>query len=147
MPNNVVKDGQQIDRVSWKDVELGVSMIADALEEIFPNKKVSIYGIPRGGMIPAIMLVHLLEARGWTARFAADINHLMPSELHNILLLDEICDSGDTFRVLRQLYPMAKTATVFHRRGAKFTADYHAYEIFDDRWLEFPWEANDANSN
>jgi hypoxanthine phosphoribosyltransferase len=140
MPNNIAKDGQQIDQVSWEDVEMGVSMIADALEEIFLTKKVSVYGIPRGGMIPAIMLVHLLESRGWTARFAADLNHLMPNELHNIIVLDEICDSGDTFKVVTQLFPMAKTATVFHRESAKFTPDYYAYVMHDERWLRFPWE-------
>ncbi|MDX1409082.1 MAG: hypothetical protein R3330_13130 [Saprospiraceae bacterium] len=139
-----MKQGQVIDHVSWDDLEMGVTMIADAMEEMFSTKRVSVYGIPRGGMIPAIMLVHLLESRGWTARFAADLNHLMPNELHNIIVLDEICDSGDTFKVVKQLFPMAKTATVFHREDAGFKPDYHAYVMYDSRWLVFPWEVHNG---
>lgn len=145
MPNNVARNDQQVDKVSWEDIHMGVEMLAGWCEETFPDKKVSIYGIPRGGMIPAVMLVHLLESKGWSARFTADLNHLMPNELHNLVVIDEICDSGDTFKVIKQLFPMAKTATLFHREGAAFQADYHSYIMFDDRWLQFPWELISAD--
>jgi xanthine phosphoribosyltransferase len=70
----------------------------------------------------------------------------MPGELHKLVVIDEICDSGDTFKVIKQLFPMAKTATLFHREGAAFTADYHSYDIKSEAWLQFPWEVPNANS-
>lgn len=139
MPNNIVKPDQQIDHVTWKDITDGAFIIADWIQRTLGDNT-AIYGIPRGGTVPAVAIVHQLEARGLRARFTADLNHLMPSELHKLVVIDEICDSGDTFKVIKQLFPMAKTATVFHRKSAVFTADYHAYEVEDDRWLLFPWE-------
>ncbi|MHA2063137.1 MAG: phosphoribosyltransferase [Candidatus Thorarchaeota archaeon] len=138
MPNNVRKD-QKIDAVPWDDVVMGASMIADWIEEDVGDN-VAIYGIPRGGMVVAIAVMHQFEAKGLRARFAVALDHLMPSELHKLVVIDEICDSGDTFRVIKQLYPMARTATLCHRDGAKFKADYYAYSVMDDRWLQFPWE-------
>ncbi len=145
MPNNVVRQNQNIDVVVWETLTEGVRMIADWVEEVMDGDVV-IYGIPRGGMIPAIALVHQLEARGVKARFLADIYHITPTEFHKLVIIDEICDSGDTFRALKGLWPMARTATVYHRIGAKFIADYSAYQINDDRWLQFPWEVPNANS-
>lgn len=139
MPNNAIKKNQEIDVVSWEDFMMGVGLVADWIEADVGDG-VAIYGIPRGGMIPAIAVVHQLESRGLRARFAPDIHHLTPSELHKLVVIDEICDSGDTFKVLQQLFPMAKTATVFHRKTAEFTADYYAYVVEGDQWLQFPWE-------
>lgn len=138
MPNNIRKD-QKVDVVSWDDVVIRSRRIADWIEENVGDN-VAIYGIPRGGMIVAITVMHQFEAKGLRARFAVALDHLMPSELHKLVVIDEICDSGDTFKVIKQLYPMARTATLCHRHRAKFKADYHAYEVMDDRWLLFPWE-------
>ena len=145
MPNNVVRKDQEIDAVHWDSITAGAKLVAEWVKKTFGNK-VAVYGIPRGGMIPAIMVVHQLEAMGVEARYLADIYHVQPSELHSFVIIDEICDSGDTFRALKQLFPMAKTATLFHRIGAKFIADFHSFDIKDDRWLKFPWEASNDDS-
>jgi hypoxanthine phosphoribosyltransferase len=140
MPNNV-RQGQVIHQVTWEALTEGTMQISQWIEETIGDK-VSIYGIPRGGMIPAIMVVHQLEARGIQARFAADLNHLMPSELHKLVIIDEICDSGDTFKVVKQLFPFANTATVFRRHDATFEPNFVAQPVVPGKWLEFPWEIN-----
>jgi len=145
MPNNIVRTDQEVDLVHWDSIREGARKIACWIRDNLGDN-VAIYGIPRGGMIPTVMVVHQLESMGLRARLLADIYHVTASELHKFVIIDEICDSGDTFRALKQLFPMAKTATVFHRIGARFTADYHSYEIRDDRWLKFPWEVHDENS-
>jgi hypoxanthine phosphoribosyltransferase len=108
MPKNIIKPDQEIEVITWKDIANGACIIADWVQKNLGDN-VSIYGIPRGGTIPAIMMVHQLEARGLRARFTVDLNHLMPAELHKLVVIDEICDSGDTFKVIKQLFPMAKT--------------------------------------
>ena len=145
MPNNVKKPAQDIDKVAWATIKSGAYLIAAWIRDNIGDNAV-VYGIPRGGMIPAITITHQLEGMGLRARFLADIYAVTPPEIPKLVVVDEICDSGDTFRTLKQLFPMAKTATIFHRVGAKFTADYHPYTIDDDRWLRFPWEADDACS-
>ena len=140
MPNNVRQE-QEVQKVTWEVLHEGAMKITDWIEETIGDK-VSVYGIPRGGMIPAIMIVHQLEARGIKARFTADLNHLMPSELHKLVVIDEICDSGDTFRVVQTLFPFANTATVFRRSDATFKPSYVAYSVAPGKWLEFPWEIN-----
>ena len=143
MPNNVMRRDQQIVSVTWDQLQEGAIKIADWIEQEVGDK-VSIYGIPRGGLIPAVIVVHQLEARGITARFAATLDHLQPSELHKLVVIDEICDSGDTFKVIKQLFPMAITATVFSRLDSKFTPNYTAFPALDDKWLNFPWEVNNG---
>jgi len=139
MPSNVIKKDQEIDVVAWESVKLGSAHISEWIQKEV-GSDVVLYGIPRGGMVPAVTIAHHLEDQGVRVRLVPDIYHVLPSELHKLVIVDEICDSGDTFRVLKQLFPMAKTATLYHRIGAKFTADFHAFEINDDRWLQFPWE-------
>lgn len=140
MPNNVIRSDQSVQILGWEDVELCVRRIADWIQEEIGGN-VAIYGIPRGGMIPAIMLVHALEARGLKARFAPAIDHLLPSELHKLVVIDEICDSGDTIQVLKQLYPMCKTAVLYERADAKQgLTDFAAVILKNNQWLQFPWE-------
>jgi xanthine phosphoribosyltransferase len=138
MSNNV-QGNQNVTSVPWSDILTGVKKISKWIQEQVGND-VTIYGIPRGGMIPAITLVHELEARGCKARFVAAFDHLEDSDKHKLVIIDEICDSGDTFRIIKQLFPKAKTATVYHRVGASFMTDFHAFTVNDDDWLNFPWE-------
>ena len=64
----------------------------------------------------------------------------------NVLIVDDIVDSGDTIvevlKVLRQLYPDVtfKVASLFYKKSAKIAPDWYVQEA--ECWIEFFWSVD-----
>ena len=64
----------------------------------------------------------------------------------NVLIVDDIVDSGDTvievLRVLRQRYPEVtfKVASLFYKKSAKIAPNWYVHEA--DTWIEFFWSVD-----
>jgi len=64
---------------------------------------------------------------------------------NNILVVDDISDSGDTFieviKTLKNHYPdkCFQTAAVFYKPTSKFKPDFYFHET--EEWINFFWEA------
>jgi xanthine phosphoribosyltransferase len=64
----------------------------------------------------------------------------------NVLIVDDIVDSGDTLievlKVLHKVYPDVnfKTASLFYKKTAKIVPDWYVQEA--DRWIEFFWSVD-----
>jgi xanthine phosphoribosyltransferase len=62
----------------------------------------------------------------------------------NILIVDDISDSGETFlevlKKLKEKYPdkIFKTISIFYKPTSKFKPDYYFHETTE--WVEFFWE-------
>lgn len=129
-----------------------------------------VVGIARGGLFPAVMMSHyfdipmmsinlslrdgkVVQAVGWE-----DLTRHV-AEGKNILIVEDICDSGMTFRkvydeigISQENSPVefagwpdrVKTATLWHNVSQDlFDCDYVAREISraeDERWIIFPFE-------
>lgn len=87
-----------------------------------------IYGIPRGGVIPAVMLSHEL-----------DIPYLPIYDIRfpdNILVVDDVIDSGAACNhILSKNYIDVITLV---RKPWSPMCTFSAYET--DRWIVMPWE-------
>jgi xanthine phosphoribosyltransferase len=63
---------------------------------------------------------------------------------HNILIVDDISDSGETFiKVLNKLkekYPSKnfKTFSIFYKPSSKFQPDFYLHKT--EKWVKFFWE-------
>ena len=140
-----------------------------------------VVGITRGGLVPAVMISHLFdvplqtlkvslrgkvdtETNAWMAdeAFGYDYNitpDQYPKMRKNILLVDDINDTGATFEWIINDWqgccmPSNKAwDTVWHNNvrfavivenlSSNMTTDFNAIEINkseDDVWIEFPWE-------
>lgn len=89
-----------------------------------PDGLTGVYGIPRGGLIPAVMISHL---RGIP---------LLNAPCEGCVVVDDICDTG------RTLVPYADrylTATVYDTLSASVHPDISVY-LKHDAWIRFPWE-------
>ena len=114
--------------VSWWDM---VDLIKDLAEKIPFEVPLadSIYGIPRGGMIPAVWLSHetglpLVQTIG-----------------KNTLVVDDMTDSGVTMEKM----PGHWTAVLFHKPHTScFTPNVYSKLHEGDEWLVFPWEKSTA---
>ena len=68
------------------------------------------------------------------------------SEAKNVLIVDDIVDSGDTLievlKVLHKAYPTVnfKTASLFYKKSARIAPNWYVQEA--DRWIEFFWSVD-----
>jgi len=120
--------------IDWATVDSLINAIATKIHTDSPNIQ-HIYGIPRGGLIPAVLLSHKLGIP-------------LVQKLKNYsLIVDDISDSGNTLKeaVDRASHPMNNykymyTATLFERENTIFEPDYIGEHIKYNDWLVFPWE-------
>ena len=127
--------------MSWKWVDDQIEELAERLKD---KKLRYISGIPRGGLIPAIMLSHKLGVTYIPFDEAKKYGrHDIRFKNEDILLVDDICDSGVT---MKDYAPRFITATLCLRYISETIPEYYGEKIEDDRWLVFPWERNDSNT-
>lgn len=126
--------------MSWKWVDDQIAILADLLRDQ-PIKYVS--GIPRGGLIPAIMLSHKLGAEYLPfdkLQIAYKISRNQEKN-NEVLLVDDISDTGVTMNGYSETF---LTATLCVRFDSQTMPDVFGEKINDDRWLVFPWEQNNS---
>ena len=114
--------------VSWWDINDLVRDLAGKIPFEVPLAD-SIYGIPGGGLIPAVMLSHLTGLP------------LVQTIGENTLVVDDMTDSGVTMSKM----PGQWTATLFHKPHTSiFTPNVYSRLHEGDEWLVFPWEKSSA---
>lgn len=89
----------------------------------------SIYGIPRGGLIPAVVISHLTGIK------------LVTSEKEikkNTLIIDDLCDTGSTLKK----YKNNMTAVLFLSDQSKFQPTFFGQKIRSDVWIKFFFETD-----
>ncbi len=140
MPNNVkTKEQKKVD-IEYQYVHNNTWHALEKLRPKLPKHgTIVVYGIPRGGLIPATILSHVLEKERPT-RLVTSLDHLDPSDWHRLVIVDELVDSGDTIKSLKTRFPEAITVAIYQRYSAKYSADVVGHTIVNDDWLVFPWE-------
>tara|TARA_B100000768_G_C11039304_1_gene273508 strand:- start:200 stop:571 length:372 start_codon:yes stop_codon:yes gene_type:complete len=94
----------------------------------YPNID-SVMGLPRGGLVPAVMISHEL---GLPLVFLAG---------KNTLVIDDINDTGHTLDKAPGVYH----AVLHHKSTSKFTPNFYAKEVGAE-WLVYPWEREDSTA-
>ena len=113
---------------TWIQFESDCKKLAGLIKKS-GHKFNSIYGIPRGGLIMAVRLSHMLG---------------LPLIMHDsnigkeTLIVDDIADSGDTMIEFlgKKRYI---TATLFYNSTSKYTPTYFCRK--KNGWVVFPWES------
>ena len=122
-----------------------------------------IVAIGRGGFVPAVYLSHKLSLKNMATCFIdtysfdnkrkeLDIKDIdlskMPNigDAKNILVVDDIVDSGQTLFILNQwlnaLYSeiTVQYACLVYKPSATFSDVIYGFEHRGDSWVKFPWE-------
>lgn len=119
--------------ITWEYIDAAVENIAAQIQSSDYNIK-HVYGMPRGGLIPMVMLSHKLN-----------IPLFKPGMVINntTLVVDDICDSGTT------MYNYWKYGIPFTTIHTKLTASVQPtffYEVVGDDWIVYPWERADSKT-
>jgi len=114
--------------LSWDDVNDLVDILCEKIITEQPNID-SVFGLKRGGLIPAVMVSHKLGLP-WS-----DV--MLP----NTLVIDDICDTGVTLKNTVGVY----TAVLHHKPHTScYKPNIYAQIHKGDEFIYYPWERKDA---
>lgn len=119
--------------VSWEDVGNFIENIACMYEDL-DTQFTGVYGLPRGGLVFAVMLSHRLNIP------------LLNAPAKGCLIVDDICDSGESILhyVKNSSNPDASSdyeiVTMYYNREAIVAPTTHFKEKEPGTWIVFPWE-------
>ena len=145
--------------VSWDQFHRDCRALAWRLSEIGPFS--AMVTVTRGGLVPAAIVARELSIRvietvsiasyhgevgaSETGQGAAVVLKGMASEIaagqgDGILVVDDLVDTGQTARVMRELLPRAHVAAVYAKPLGRPLVDTFVTEVSQDTWIYFPWD-------
>ncbi len=116
-----------------------------------------IIGIARGGLVPATIMAHIFDIKPVisvsivsydkeTKTARPVITALDKARLASVgkgkgwLIVDDICDTGETIKVMREYLPCACVVTLMLNKDCLIKPDF-CYSFKEaEEWVVFPWE-------
>ncbi|MEI0477311.1 phosphoribosyltransferase [Brachyspira pulli] len=126
--------------ITWTDIDEAIEVLAKQIEDSKIHYEV-IYGLARGGLVPAVMLSHRLKIP-----MVLNMEEVWRLKVKNksVLIVDDISDTGETLRYFDD--QKFDIATLFVREHtSKIKPKYTYKNINHDNWLLFPWETQSSS--
>lgn len=116
--------------VTWEQVEEFVNYIVSIYKD---SDLTGVYGLPRGGLVLAVMLSHRLHIP------------FLGSPCKDCLIVDDICDSGESLLHYAQNSssfekPLYHIVTMYYKENKLGITPEKFYDEKGDDWIVFPWE-------
>ena len=139
----------------WREMRRDVNTLCReiVLDKFDPNV---IVGLSRGGLTPGVMMSHWMKkpfkAIKASLRDFPEWEDYLPRKTDDkVLIVDDICDSGETFSRIREHINERKKngvdvrfATLWWNNECNFEPHYYVNEIAKDStktWINFCWES------
>jgi len=142
--------------VSWDQFHRDARALAWRLAEAGPFT--AIVCITRGGLVPAAIVARELGIRVIETVCVASYNHTTQGELtmlkgvaesilaggggrgKGVLVVDDLVDTGQTAKLVRDILPEAHFAAVYAKPQGRPMVDTFITEVSQDTWIFFPWD-------
>ena len=136
--------------VSWEELHRNSKALAWRLLELGPFT--GIVAVTRGGLVPAAIVARELEIRVIETACLSSYHDKSRGEVEILkrasmaengegwLIIDDLVDTGETGKVLRQMMPNAHFATVYAKPSGRPVVDTFITEVSQDTWIFFPWD-------
>ena len=136
--------------VSWEELHRTSKALAWRLVELGPFK--GLVAVTRGGLVPAAIVARELEIRLIDTACMASYNGQERGQVEILktarlagdgtgwLIVDDLVDTGETYKSLRALLPQAHFATVYAKPAGRPLVDTFVTEVSQDTWIFFPWD-------
>ena len=138
----------------WKEMRRDVNTLCReiVLDKFDPDV---IVGLSRGGLTPGVMMSHWMEKpfksiKASLRDFPEWEDYLPRKTDERVLIVDDICDSGETFHKIREHINERKEngvdvrfATLWWNSECNFEPHYYVNSIMKDTtktWIHFCWE-------
>lgn len=116
----------------------------------------AIVAVTRGGLVPAgivarelgirvIETVCVASYREETERDAIEVlkpltETILSRPSAEVLIIDDLVDTGATAKAVREMLPRAHFATVYAKPQGLPMVDTYVTEVSQDTWIYFPWD-------
>ena len=140
--------------VSWDEFHRDCRRLTRRLQPLGPFA--ALVAVTRGGLVPAGIVAHELGIRAIETVSIASygegnqrgevrlVKGLDPAFAAgrgaDVLVVDDLVDSGETARALRGLLPHAHLAAVYAKPAGRPLIDTFVDEVAQDTWIYFPWD-------
>ena len=148
-PKKQVDDDKTI-YLDWYDVDKAAIEVANKLKQKYDDpvgRYEAIFAIPNGGLVPARLIARELGFfKGKDHKDQTIITNLNHKIYGNLLVVDDIYDTGETYNYLQGLFDRTGTkcdfVTLVVRSGIQKPYNlYWSKDLEGDkRWVVFPWE-------
>lgn len=138
-------------QVSWADFYRDAKALAWRLNG--KKKWKGMVAITRGGLVPAAIISRELDLK-WIdtvciasydksdAQKEAEVFKAISEaeESENIIVIDDLVDTGKTLEIVRKMLPQAHYAAIYAKPAGQPMIDTFVTEVSQDTWIVFPWE-------
>ena len=135
--------------VTWDSFQRETRRLAE--RQLPASQWKGIIAVTRGGLVPAAIMARELGIRHVDTLCIASYDHnqqradlqvikRVDGDGEGYLIVDDLVDTGNTARVIREMYPKAKFITVFAKRKGEPLVDDFEVAVTQDTWIEQPWD-------
>ena len=134
--------------VSWGELHRDAKALAWRLAAAGPWE--GIVAIARGGLVPSHIIARELDVRLIDTVCVASYDNETQREPQVLkgkrgggadwLIVDDLVDTGQTGRIVREMLPDAHFATVYAKPAGRDVVDTFITEVSQDTWILFPWD-------
>ncbi len=139
--------------VSWEQFHRDSRALAWRLAEKGPFG--TVVAITRGGLVPAAVVARELDIRNIETVCIASYDYGRQGEMNvikpvsekllegrgrEVLVVDDLVDTGRTAKVVREMLPEAHFATVYAKPAGVPLVDTFITEVSQDTWIYLPWD-------
>jgi len=119
---------------NWEDID---GRVNDLCQRLKHESFEAVYGVPRGGLIVAVLVSHKLGI--------PLITSLRDMYGKKFLVVDDIADTGRTLEKMKKLEVCngATFATLDYHKQSSVVPDHWISEK-GDKWIVYPWEREDS---
>ena len=135
--------------VSWDQLHRDAKALAWRLADRGPYR--GIVAITRGGLVPAHIIARELDIRLIDTvcissydnedQREAKVLKDADSDGQGWLIVDDLVDTGQTGKIVREMLPRAHFATVYAKPAGRPVVDTFITEVSQDTWILFPWDS------
>jgi len=136
--------------ISWEQLHRDAKALSWRLHDLNRTWK-GIVAVTRGGLVPAAIIareldIHLIDtvcitSYDWQNQGDSTILKSIEGDGEDLLIIDDLVDTGGTAKIVRQMLPKAYFATVYAKPAGRPMVDAHVTEVSQDTWILFPWDA------
>ncbi|MBG1231280.1 xanthine phosphoribosyltransferase [Aestuariivirga litoralis] len=140
--------------VSWDQFHRDARALAWRLSAAGPFH--AVVAITRGGLVPAAVVARELGIRVVETVGVASYDYEKQGEITvlktispdivgknqgaGVLIVDDLVDTGNTAKVVREMMPKAHFATVYAKPQGRPLVDTFVTEVSQDTWIYLPWD-------
>lgn len=143
--------------MSWGECERALDSLIKKLQSINYTPE-RIVALEKGGLVPAALLLQTFPEANFES--FRTIGYIKSKAIGQVwihlklkineatwdnpgtLVIDDICDTGSTFKKVHEYLPSAMYASMVSRAGTLFTGHLYGLEVPQAAWVNFPWECS-----